>query len=179
MDKRIARLMQLMSQYDRGDVPRINHFLKVHNLAAVIGMMENLSKEEQFTLEAAAILHDIGIHVSEQKYGRCDGHLQEQEGPAEARRLLQECGGFSQEQVERICYLIAHHHTYTDIQGIDYQILVEADFLVNFYEDQLSPQVIENVRQKVFKTATGQRLLKDMYMTLYQKPLSQALKEEA
>ena len=127
MDKRIAQLIQLMSQYDRGDIPRINHFLKVHNLAAVIGMMENIDKDQQLILEAAAILHDIGIHVSEQKYGRCDGYLQEREGPAEARRILDACGGFNQEQVERICYLIAHHHTYTDIQGIDYQILVEAD----------------------------------------------------
>lgn len=66
MDKRIAQLIQLMSQYDRGDIPRINHFLKVHNLAAVIGMMENIDKDQQLILEAAAILHDIGIHVSEQ-----------------------------------------------------------------------------------------------------------------
>ena len=178
MDKRIAQLIQLMSQYDRGDIPRINHFLKVHNLAAVIGMMENIDKDQQLILEAAAILHDIGIHVSEQKYGRCDGYLQEREGPAEARRILGACGGFNQEQVERICYLIAHHHTYTDIQGIDYQILVEADFLVNFYEDQLSPQTIENIRRKVFKTLTGQRLLEDMYMAFYKKPLQDALQEK-
>ena len=52
MDKRIAQLIQLMSQYDRGDIPRINHFLKVHNLAAVIGMMENIDKDQQLILEA-------------------------------------------------------------------------------------------------------------------------------
>ena len=32
---------------------------------------------------------------------------------------------------ERVAYLIGHHHTYDKIEGMDYQILVEADFLVN------------------------------------------------
>ena len=36
---------------------------------------------------------------------------------------------------ERICYLIGHHHTYDKIDGTDYQILVDADFLVNLYEE--------------------------------------------
>lgn len=43
--------------------------------------------------------------------------------------------GFAENVIERVCYLIGHHHTYTGIDGRDYQILVEADFLVNLYED--------------------------------------------
>ena len=43
--------------------------------------------------------------------------------------------GFAENVIERVCYLIGHHHTYTGIEGRDYQILVEADFLVNLYED--------------------------------------------
>ena len=35
---------------------------------------------------------------------------------------------FEDSVIDRVCYLIAHHHTYTDINGLDYQILVEADF---------------------------------------------------
>ena len=33
--------------------------------------------------------------------------------------------------IRRVEYLVGHHHTYKDIDGLDYQILVEADFLVN------------------------------------------------
>ena len=44
---------------------------------------------------------------------------------------------FDETDIEQICYLVGHHHTYTNIEGIDYQILVEIDFLVNFYEDKL------------------------------------------
>ena len=42
--------------------------------------------------------------------------------------------------IERVKYLIAHHHTYDAIDGIDYQILVEADFLVNILEDGLAKE---------------------------------------
>lgn len=49
-----------MVEYDKGDVPRIQHFMKVHDFAVTI----------------------------------------------------------------------AHHHTYKDVEGIGWQILLEADFLV-------------------------------------------------
>ena len=41
----------------------------LNDLAATIGKLEKRNKAAQFILETAAILHDIGIHVSEQKYG--------------------------------------------------------------------------------------------------------------
>lgn len=55
-----AKLIQAMVEYDKGDVPRIQHFMKVHDFAVTI----------------------------------------------------------------------AHHHTCKDVEGIDWQILLEADFLV-------------------------------------------------
>ncbi|MBP6527420.1 MAG: phosphohydrolase, partial [Prevotella sp.] len=85
------------------------------------------------------------------------------EGPSEASKLLSSLGGYSNEQIDRICYLIAHHHTYNDIDGLDYQILVESDFLVNIYEDQLLPLAIDNVRKKIFRTKSGLDLLDNMY----------------
>ena len=56
-----------------------------------------------------------------------------------AAALLPACG-YTPEACARICYLIGRHHTYTDIYGADYQILVEADFLVNLFEDNLSKE---------------------------------------
>ena len=82
MNNRHAELIRAMVDYDRGDPMRIHHFLKVHDLAAAIGTLEGLDPETQFILETAAILHDIGIHVSEEKYGSSNGKYQEQEGPA-------------------------------------------------------------------------------------------------
>lgn len=163
MDIQLARLVEVMADYDRGDPMRIHHFLKVHSLAAVIGRREGLDEETLFVLETAAIVHDIGIHLAEQRHGSSAGTWQEKEGPAEARRLLTEVGGYTEAQIRRVEYLVAHHHTYTHIEGADYQILVEADFLVNIFEDHLSTNAVERIRRKIFRTATGLRLLDAMY----------------
>ena len=65
--------------------------------------------------------------------------------------------------IERVCYLIAHHHTYHDIDGIDYRILLEADFLVNAYEDNLPKDKIRNFRDKIFRTKSGIDLLNQTF----------------
>lgn len=158
-----AQLISAMIAYDKGDPMRIQHFMKVHDFAAAIGQLSRLAHDTQFVLETAAILHDIGIHVSEQKYGSSNGKYQEKEGPAEARKLLTMLGGYTGQQTERVCYLVGHHHTYTGIDGMDYQILVESDFLVNIYEDHLSAQAVASTREKIFKTSAGRQMLDDMF----------------
>ena len=107
----LAQLMRAMIKYDGGDAPRIQHFVKVHDFARMIAIAEEMNQEDLFVLEAAAILHDVGIHVSEARYGNCDGKHQEELGPDEARKVLSEVDGFTAAQIERICWLIAHHHT--------------------------------------------------------------------
>ena len=58
--------------------------------------------------------------------------------------------GFEQDVIERVSYLVGHHHTYTDIDGMDYQILVEADFLVNILEDGLAKEAALQAYQNIF-----------------------------
>ena len=65
--------------------------------------------------------------------------------------------------VERIMYLVGHHHSYDDVDGIDYQILLEADFLVNGDEMNLNDQQIRSMKDKVFKTKSGLALLNAIY----------------
>ena len=113
-------------------------------------------------METAALTHDIGIHLCEEKYGNCNGKLQEKEGPVIAEKLLSDFG-FSGEVSERVQYLIAHHHTYNNIDGIDYQILVEADFLVNMCEDELSEEALQNAYRNIFRTETGKKICREMY----------------
>lgn len=155
--------MQAMIHYDGGDVPRIQHFVKVHDFAATIGVSENLDDEAQFILEAAAILHDIGIHPAEAKYGNCNGKAQEELGPDEARKLLEEVGGFTDAQTERICWLIGHHHTYSNVTAADHRILLEADFLVNSFEDNMTLNGIVNFREKVFRSSLAIDMLNKMW----------------
>lgn len=56
------RLLTAAIEYDKGDPKRIQHFIKVHSFARLIGKQEKLSDEMMKALETAAILHDIGIH---------------------------------------------------------------------------------------------------------------------
>ena len=152
-----------MILFDRGDARRIQHFLKVYQFAALIGKLEGLSPEQQEILEIAAILHDIGIIPSEKKYGISNGKLQEQEGPAYARELLNRIGGYGQEFIDRVCFLIAHHHTYEGVDGLDWQILLEADFLVNSFEKNMPEDAIKKFRANVFRTRSGIALLNNQY----------------
>ena len=152
-----------MILFDRGDARRIQHFLKVYQFAALIGKLEGLSPEQQEILEIAAILHDIGIIPSEKKYGISNGKLQEQEGPAYARELLNRIGGYGQEFIDWVCFLIAHHHTYEGVDGLDWQILLEADFLVNSFEKNMPEDAIKKFRASVFRTKSGIALLNNQY----------------
>ncbi|SCP96717.1 HD domain-containing protein [Anaerobium acetethylicum] len=148
--------------YFADDPKRIQHFIKVHSFAKLIGEMESIDPATLEILEAASILHDIGIKTAEQKYGSCDGKLQEQEGPPIARKMLEPLE-YDSRFIERVCYLVGHHHTYDYIAGIDHQILIEADFLVNIYEDGLSKGAALTAYNKVFKTSYGKFLCRKLY----------------
>ena len=160
----IEKLIFQMIEFDKGDAARIQHFLKVYAFSHLIGAAEEIDEKLQHVLDAAAVLHDIGIIPCEKRFGHCTGKMQEEYGPAYAKTLLQESGCFSEAEIERICYLIAHHHTYDRIDGMDYQILVEADFLVNALEGDMKQEAILNVRDRLFQTKTGTALLNTSFV---------------
>lgn len=161
--RKIDLLEQKMIQFNQNDALRIHHLIKVHHFAQMIGRMEQLDEHTQFITECAAVVHDIGIRPAEEKYESCNGKLQEKEGPAYARNMLEELC-FDEADIARICYLVGHHHTYSNIDGIDYQILVESDFLVNFYEDHLKEITIQNTLQNIFQTESGKTLCRTCYL---------------
>ena len=151
-----------MIDYDNGNPKRIQHTTKVHAYASLVGKCEGLDEATQFILESASLVHDIGIRASEKKYGHQNGKLQEKEGPSVARDLLARLG-YAEQQIERICWLVGHHHTYHVCEDLDYQILIEADFLVNLYEDCGSVDVVRVVRRNIFRTESGTRMLDTMF----------------
>ena len=146
--QQLDELFLQMIAFFSGDPKRIQHFMKVHSFARIIGTKEGLDETSLFILEAAAYTHD--------------GKLQEQEGPIVAQRMLSDVG-IENYLIDRICYLIGHHHTYDNIEGLDYQILVEADFLVNLYEDDINRHGIEQAYQQIFRTQTGKEIFNQMY----------------
>ena len=159
----VAATTQKMIAFYRGNIHDIDHFLKVWAMAKTIGELEVLDKHAQEVLELAAVVHDIACPLCRQKYGNANGKYQELESPPLVEDFF---AGMPVERdmAERISWLVAHHHTYTHVDGLDYQILLEADFLVNADEGGFVRAAIENMRQSVFRTGAGIRLLDSIYL---------------
>ena len=158
----VAEVVKKMVEYSKGDLHDINHFMKVYAYAKTIAEGENLSPEQQKLVEVTAVVHDIACPLCRKKYGSADGKHQELEGPAEAEKVLKKLN-YANEDISRICYLVSHHHTYDNIDAVDLQILIEADFLVNLFEDNATYLAINTAYSKIFKTDTGKYLCKVMY----------------
>jgi HD superfamily phosphodiesterase len=159
----INKVLDLMISYNSPDVRRINHSLKVFTFAAHIAASENCGEKTKTIVAISAILHDIGIHEAEKTYRSTAGKYQEELGPAIAGKLIENLE-IPKDVEERVFYLISNHHSYDKIDGIDFQILVESDFLTNIYEDNMQKSAIENIKKKIFKTRTGVILLEKMYL---------------
>jgi uncharacterized protein len=162
MDNQIAAALLEMIRRNRGDQKRIEHSLKVFGYAQLLGSMEGLNPEMQFVLDLTAILHDIGIHVSEAKYGYSDGKQQEIEGPPVARETMEQIS-VDPEVVDRVCFIVSKHHTFSAIDGIDFQLLVEADFLVNSVEEEVSQEAVQKFVALNFKTESGRKLIGELF----------------
>lgn len=158
----IYAIMGDMIRYFHGDVRRINHALKVHSFASLISQEMNSHEQESLIIRITALLHDIGIKEAERKVGSSAGTYQEIEGPPIARKIL-EPYELNDEIRNRVCFIIGNHHSYSKIDGTDFQILVEADFLVNIYEDSIAYESMKNIRERIFRTKPGIRLLDEMY----------------
>ena len=159
----VSTAIQRMIDFYKGNHHDINHFLKVWAMAKTIGELEGLDGHTQEVLELAAVIHDIACPLCREKYGDADGKHQELESPPLVEAFFAEFP-VDRADVARISWLAAHHHTYTEIGGIDHQILLEADYLVNADEHGYSRAGVENFRQRVFRTAAGTRLLNSIYL---------------
>ena len=153
-----GRAISAMIEYLNGNLHEVEHMLKVYGYAKAIGEMEGLDACTQEILEIAAVVHDIGIPRDIEKYGSDAGPYQEELGPAEARRLLENIG-CDEALIERVCTLVGRHHTYTDVDGLDCRILLEADYLVNAAFNHHSQKAVLAAKESFFRTETGIRFL--------------------
>lgn len=159
---RKENVINKMIDFYRGNREDVRHFLKVYAYAQTIGRLEGLDEAMQDTLEIAAIVHDIACPLCREKYGNTNGNHQEAESEELLRIFLSEFD-LPGEMEERIIHLVAHHHTYTNVDGMDHQILLEADYLVNADEGQHEQETICRFRDRVFRTESGIHMLNSIY----------------
>lgn len=155
-------LLGKMEYYFGKDLKRIDHARRV------LGYAEEIVKSEggdEDVIIAAAIMHDIGIHAAEKKYGSTAGRFQEIEGPPIAKHLLA-MANFPSEKIDEVLEIIAHHHTPGKIDTKNFNVLYDADWLVNL-GDECDPsdyKKLEKIIDKVFLTKTGKQLARQVYL---------------
>jgi len=156
------KLIQNMKDVFGDDQKRVNHALAVLNFAERIHAVEG---GDATVVTAAAILHDIGIHQAELKYGSPAGKYQEIEGPPIAEKILDD-NGFGSEKIEHVCKIIANHHTARNIDTLEFRIIWDADWLVNIPDEcgAMSLDKLKGFIGRIFKTNTGRQIAKELYL---------------
>jgi len=68
--------------------------------------------------------------------------------------------------IDEICNIIGHHHSPREEETLNFQILYEADWLVNIEEEEISKdrKALENLIEGSFRTATGKQLAEKLYL---------------
>jgi len=149
-------LIDQMKKAFAEDQKRIEHALAVLSYAEQIQTVEG---GNPLIVKAAAILHDIGIHEAERKYGSSAGKYQEIEGPPIAERILKNYN-IPAEAIGHICRIIANHHSAKGIDTTEFKIVWDADWLVNIPTDfpNASKEKLQDIIDKIFKTDEGYRI---------------------
>ena len=158
----VSKIMKKMITYSDGNIHDIDHLIRVWTYAKTIGELEKLNSDTQFILEVAAITHDIACPLCREKYGNTNGKHQEEESVPLVRRFLADMD-IKHEHIERIVFLVSHHHTFLNIDAIDWQILVEADYIANASENEYSRQNIRRFIKEIAKTKSGLELIKEVF----------------
>ena len=141
---------------------RIEHALAVLDYAEQI---QNAEGGDPLIIRAAAILHDIGIHRAEKKYGSSAGSYQEIEGPPSAEEILKKCD-VPDETIEHIRRIIANHYSAKNIDTIEFRIVWDADRLVNIPEEfpNAGNEKLQELIDKVFKTDKGRQTAAELFV---------------
>ena len=127
-----AQLIKLLIEYFGADDRRIEHALRVlHHANTLIAKYPACDPE---IVIACALLHDVGIKVSEEKHGYNNGKTQEEYGPPVAEKLLVSIG-FPPTKTVIVKQIIGNHHSPSRYDYPELAVLKEADQIVNRDED--------------------------------------------
>lgn len=147
----------------------IDHAFQVLENAEIIMKGEGIKGREKYLISIIALIHDIGMINAMKKYGNTSGPYQEKEGPTAAKEILKG-EELSEDEVERICYVIGHHHTINKVHGIDFQIQWEADMLEALKKIDYTEKTdtLKKVIEDNFKTKSGIELAKKLLLAKYE-----------
>lgn len=138
------------------DIKRIDHALAVLDFAEAIQAAEG---GDLMIVQAAAVLHDIGIQEAFRKYGSTAGVHQEVEGPPIADAIMKSLA-IADEARGHVCLIVGSHHSGNKIDTPEFRCIWDADWIVNLGDDYAAwpPEKKQHVVTKHFRTEAGKRL---------------------
>ena len=108
------------------------HLYGVSSICAVLALKRGLDVELSTT---AGMLHDIWSY----KTGSPTNHAEL--GAIEARKILQETGNYTSEEIETIASAISHHSNKDEIHDNLSELLKDADVLQHYLYNPLLPKI--------------------------------------
>ncbi|NOY81601.1 MAG: HD domain-containing protein [Kiritimatiellaeota bacterium] len=123
-----AGIVRALVRYFDTDDRRIEHALRVLFHAERIAA-DRTDCDPEIVI-ASALLHDVGIKVSEEKHGYNNGRTQEEYGPPMAEEIL-ETVGFPREKIAVVKDIIGNHHSPSRYDYPELEVLKQADRIVN------------------------------------------------
>ena len=161
IEKAIEKMKHIFKDAPYG----IDHTEKVLQYAQEIIDGEK-AEENREIVSVSAVLHDIGTLEAQRKHGTMAAPYQEIEGEIIAREILTDIS-YDIGKINRVCYIVGNHHTQSKIDGLDFQILWEADLIANMEHQDLCSD-IDKLRQQIdisFKTYTGRNIAYSKFCT--------------
>lgn len=153
--------------YEQGHIRRTEHILKVYALAKLLGEKQNISPEEKIILHASAIVHDIAIKYCKEHFqGDASQPKQQEVAPKMVQHFLKQAN-YDACYFQPVTDLVLHHHDYHAIHDHLLQLLIEADIIINCYENQWSGDILQK-NLPLFSTDTGKELF-SIYMKAHAK----------
>ena len=124
-----AKIARLLIEYFENDNRRIEHAFAVLKEAELLQAKSETVYDDEIVV-ATALLHDIGIKISEEKLGYNNGKTQEEYGPPIAEKLLKSIN-FPTAKITIVKEIISNHHSPSKYDYPELDLLKQADRIVN------------------------------------------------
>ena len=123
-----AKIIRALLEHFEDDNRRIDHAISVLIRAERI-LMDRDDCDNELVV-AVALLHDVGIKISEAKLGYNDGKTQELYGPDVVEKILVGIG-FAPDKIVKAKEIVGNHHSPSRYDYPELEVLKQADRIVN------------------------------------------------
>ena len=164
-----SKIMKEMILYYGNNLKKINEFLNVYTYSKIIGELENLDEKRQELLEVYAITNNISNNELEKKDEIESLTFKKMHGPNIVSEMLKKIG-YDEDLIKKAVQQIQSNNFEKivegeefSIDGLDLQILLEANFLADAVLGKIDKKNFEHARLNLFRTKSGKDIFEAMF----------------